>query len=137
MKEEKKGRFLHQEWYEAFGRGEDVQHTPCERDCDWTTTTIAHPISIFSVKEMKFRLKPETITIGSRTINKPISVKPERGTTIYIAMLTDNDKYDEIVWNNYPEDNLYLSRNLCHLTAVDAIAMTDAILELMKSQLDF
>lgn len=91
-----------------------------------------HSLSDFNNPAYRFRLKPQTIQIGSRTIVKPISAKPARGTTIYIAMLTDDDKYDEIVWNNYPEDNLYLSRNLCHLTAVDAIAMTDAILELMK-----
>jgi hypothetical protein len=127
-----KGRFLHQWAYEAFGRGEDVQHTPCERDCDWTSTSIANPISIFSVREMKFRLKPKTIAIGSRTINKPISVKPEIGQVFYVSSVASLGKFLSDTWNNSDNQNEMFDRNLCHLTAVDAIAMTDALLELMK-----
>lgn len=130
MNTEKKGRFLHQEWYEAFGRGEDVQHTPCERDCDWTSTSIASPISIFSAREMKFRLKPQTITIGSRTINKPISVKPE--SVYFIASITHPNKFVQHVWTGHVNDNMNFNRKICHLSESDAIAHSDAILELMK-----
>lgn len=126
------GRFLHQWAYEAFGRGEDVQHTPCERDCDWTSTSIANPISIFSAREMKFRLKPKTITIGSRTINKPISVKPAIGTVVYMPHLTSAKKVVSMIWKNDHIDYGILSKNLCHITEQDAINHTDALLELME-----
>lgn len=127
-----KGRFLHQWAYEAFGRGEDLQHTPCERDCDWTSTSIASPISIFNAREMKFRLKPQTIQIGSRTITKPIGVKPENGQTYFIVDLMNKLKYRTNVWRGTDLDIYQFNSGLCHLTAQDSINCADALLELMK-----
>lgn len=125
-----KGRFLHQWAYEAFGRGEDVQHTPCLRDCPWTTVTMDKTIGIFNNPHNKFRLKPQTIIIGSRTINKPISVKPE--SVYFVASITHPNKFVQHVWTGHVNDNMNFNRKICHLTKEDAIAMTDAVLELMK-----
>lgn len=133
MKEEKKGRFLHQEWYEAFGRGEDLEFrdTPHEH---WRPIRIDfHTIDIFAKYDCReFRLKPQTIQIGTRTIVKPISVKPDIGTRFYLADIAMQDKYNTFVWNDRETDSILLGRGICHLTKEDAVAMTDAILELMK-----
>lgn len=129
-----KGRFLHQWAYEAFGRGEELEYTStawkgAERYAD---VGEYNTLNIFDVAEITFSLKPQTIQIGSRTINKPISVKPEIGTRFYIPALCLSQKYDVLTWANSKTDNLWLNRNLCHLTKQDAINMADALLELMK-----
>jgi hypothetical protein len=133
----KKGRFLHQEWYEAFGRGEDVQYLSGNRQDiatnNWQDLDSGrHVICAFDDQNWQFRLKPQTITIGSRTINKPISVKPELNQQFYVTDLLLSEKYNLFLWRDSKSDNLLFNRNLCHLTKEDAIAMTDALLELMK-----
>lgn len=129
---EKKGRFLHQEWYEAFGRGEDVQFHP-NNDTQWRDIRLNfHTMDLFDVASHDFRLKPKTIQIGARTIVKPISVKPEIGRTYFIVDLMNKLKYRTNVWRGTDLDIYQFNSGLCHLTAVDAIAMTDALLELMK-----
>lgn len=128
-----KGRFLHQWAYEAFGRGEDVQHTPCLRDCPWTTVTMDKTIGIFNNPHNKFRLKPQTIIIGSRTINKPISVKPELGQEFYVSSIASIGMALSDNWKNSDSQNEVFNRNLCHLTKEDAINHTDALLELMAT----
>lgn len=132
MNTEKKGRFLHQEWYEAFGRGDDVQFKH-STDNQWRDLRLDfHTLNLFNVPDHKFRLKPRTIQIGSRTINAPISVKPNLNDSFYISSTIHQDKYLKTVWHDSATDNDLLNRQICHLTADDAINMTDALLELMK-----
>ena len=131
MKEEKKGRFLHQWAYEAFGRGEDVQIGGAHA-FEYFDLNFQHSLSDFNNPAYRFRIKPQTIQIGSRTINKPISVKPENGQTYFIVDLMNKLKYRTNVWRGTDLDIYQFNNNLCHLTAADAIAMTDALLELMK-----
>ena len=130
MKEEKKGRFLHQEWYEAFGRGADVQFDN-GRSGWMDISPISHVISLFD-QTYKFRLKPQTITIGSRTINKPISVKPEIGQEFYVSSIASIGMALSDNWKDSDSQNEVFNRNLCHLTKEDAIAHCNALLELMK-----
>ena len=126
-----KGRFLHQEWYEAFGRGDDVQIAG-EYVGQYSDITTSDHISVFNNTTLTFRLKPKTIQIGSRTINKPISVKPEIGTVVYMPHLTSAKKVVSMIWEDNHLDYGILSKNLCHITEQDAINHTDALLELVK-----
>lgn len=132
MNTEKKGRFLHQEWYEAFGRGEDVQFDLEIGGDGFDDVTDSYNIRIFNDETYIFRLKPQTMRIGTHTINKPISVKPNVGTFVFVSDATHEDKYFSNRWADSMTDNLYLSRNLCHLTSEDAVKMTDALLSLME-----
>ena len=127
----KKGRFLHQEWYEAFGRGEDVQIAG-EYVGQYSDITTSDHISVFNNTTLTFRLKPKTITIGSRTITKPISVKPEIGTVIYVSSIASIGMALSDNWKNSDSQNEVFNRNLCHLTKEDAVAHTEALIELMK-----
>lgn len=132
-KVESKGRFLHQWAYEAFGRGEDVQFKLTNHsDNQWKTLSTHSTFEKFNENQYEFRLKPQTIQIGSRTINKPISVKPEMGQVYFISNITGPTKYGEHTWCDDELDNLWLKRNLLHLTKEDAISHCDALLELMK-----
>lgn len=126
------GRFLHQWAYEAFGRGEDLEYSYPLNGMWVELSDSKHSMSIFNGKEVTFRLKPQTIQIGSRTINKPISVKPERNTKYYFPSLHSFHKYDNYSWQDTDADNRIFNANLCHLTSVDAINHCDALLELMK-----
>ena len=127
-----KGRFLHQEWYEAFGRGEALEYSYPLNGMWVELSDSKHTLSIFNGKEVTFRLKPQTIQIGSRTIVKPISEKPEMGNMYYIPLLSVAKKYEERQWHDNAWDNIMIDRNMIHLTADDALAHCDAILELMK-----
>ena len=131
MNTEKKGRFLHQEWYEAFGRGEDVEYTS-EKLMGWRSVGMSNCFDVFNHGYIKFRLKPQTMQIGSRTINKPISVKPEIGQEYYMPSLSNSCKYSFETWSDNNYDKEVFNRNLCHITADDAVKMTDALLSLMK-----
>jgi hypothetical protein len=135
MKEEKKGRFLHQWAYEAFGRGEDLEYIFNTNPNDvWEIVNYDNVLlNIFNDSQTSFRLKPQTITIGSRTINKPISVKPEMGTEIFWPELTHTTKFGRHIWQNTPLNNRLLKEGLLFLTAFDAITITDAFLELINT----
>jgi len=127
-----KGRFLHQEWYEAFGRGEELEFKSPNYAYCFIQLNPNIKMSIFDDTMATFRLKPKTITIGSRTIVKPISVKPERNTRFYLADIAMQDKYNTFLWNDSEADRMLLGRGICHLTKEDAVAHTEALLELMK-----
>jgi len=129
--ETSKGRFLHQWAYEAFGRGEDVQIGGAHA-FEYFDLNFQHSLSDFNNPAYRFRLKPQTIQIGSHTINKPISVKPEMGAEYFVVDLQDKKKYDTDEWTDHDVDNLFLERGLIHLTKDDAINHADALLELMK-----
>jgi hypothetical protein len=131
-KVENKGRFLHQWAYEAFGRGEDLLLKMINNKCTVLQVNSAMGLHIFDDANNHFSLKPQTIQIGSRTINKPISVKPEIGAEYFVVDLHDKKKYDTHEWTDHDVDNLFLERGLIHLTKDDAINHTDALLELMK-----
>jgi len=127
------GRFLHQEWYEAFGRGGDVQFKLTNHsDNQWKTLSTHSTFEKFNENQYEFRLKPQTIQIGSRTIVKPISVKPEMGAEYFVIDLNDKIKYDTHEWTDHDVDNLFLERGLIHLTKDDAINHAESLLELMK-----
>ena len=54
-----KGRFLHQEWYDAFGRGEDVQFKLTNHsDNQWKTLSTHSTFEKFNENQYEFRLKP-------------------------------------------------------------------------------
>jgi len=131
VKEEKKGRFLHQWAYEAFGRGEDVQIGGAHA-FEYFDLNFQHSLSDFNNPAYRFRLKPKTIQIGSRTINKPISVKPEMGDIVYVANLTDIDLVTEQKWKNTVLHIHFFDLGLLHKSKEDAIAHCEALLELMK-----
>ena len=59
-------------------------------------------------------------------------MKPDRDTVFYIPDLGMECKYARLIWMDSDYYNYLLASNLCHLTESDAIAMTDAILELIK-----
>lgn len=126
-----KGRFLHQWAYEAFGRGEDVQIGGAHA-FEYFDLNFQHSLSDFNNPAYRFRLKPKTIQIGSRTINKPISVKPEKDTPVYASCLNQQYKQYGFGWTDNPHNNLLLERGILFLVDHDAVAMTDALLELMK-----
>lgn len=132
MTTEKKARFLHQEWYEAFGRGEQIEYEWQENGFIALSGTTS--LSAFDDRDVKFRLKPRTIQIGTHTIVKPIDVKPEIGTKVFYPVLNNRQKYDSFVWNNASYCHELFDRSLCHLTADDAIAHTDALLALMSAK---
>ena len=125
------GRFLHQWAYEAFGRGEDVQ-VEYPANTGYREIHDTFTLNLFNNQHYKFRLKPETIQIGSRTIVKPISVKPEIGQTFYVSSIASMGKFLSDKWKNSDSQNEMLVRNLCHLNAADAINHAEVILELME-----
>ena len=126
------GRFLHQWAYEAFGRGEDLEYS-YPLNGMWVELSYSkQTMSIFNGKEVTFRLKPQTIQIGSRTINKPISVKPEMGDIVYVANLTDIDLVTEQKWKKTVVHIHFFDLGLLHKSKEDAIAHCEALLELMK-----
>jgi len=129
---EKKGRFLHQEWYEAFGRGEDLLLKMINNKSTVLQVNSAMGLHIFDDANNHFSLKPQTIQIGSRTINKPISVKPEIGQEFYVSSIASIGMALSDNWKNSDSQNEVFNRNLCHLTKEDAISHTEALLELMK-----
>ena len=131
MKEEKKGRFLHQWAYEAFGRGEDVQ-LKANNESHWNDFSVDHVNFHFNRIDVKFRLKPQTIQIGSRTINKPISVKPEIGDIVYVANLTDIDLVTEQKWKNTALHIHFFDMGLLHKSKEDALNHSMALIETMK-----
>ena len=131
MKEEKKGRFLHQDWYEAFGRGEEVQ-LKADNESHWNNFSVDHVNFHFNRHDVQFRLKPQTIQIGSRTINKPISVKPEMGDIVYVANLTDMDLVTEQKWNNNPLHIHFFDLGLLHKSKEDALNHSMALIKTMK-----
>jgi hypothetical protein len=133
MKEEKKGRFLHQEWLDKYSAGIDIRyHAPRWGNDIFVDVDPYTQLDVFNNSEVIFSLKPETIQIGSRTINKPISVKPEIGTVVYMPHLTSAKKVVSMIWGDNHLDYGILSKNLCHITEQDAINHTDALLELVK-----
>lgn len=129
-----KGRFLHQWAYEAFGRGEELEYIFNNNPNDvWEIVNCNNVLlNIFNASTVSFRLKPQTIQIGSRTINKPISVKPEICTEYFMPSLSSSCKYLYATWNDSNYDKEVLGRSLCHLTKEDAISHCEALLELMK-----
>ena len=130
-----KGRFLHQEWYEAFGRGEDLEYIFNTNPNDvWEIVNCDNVLlNIFNDSKASFRLKPQTIQIGSRTIVKPISVKPEIGTRFYLADIAMQDKYNTFVWDDSEADSMLLGRGICHLTKEDAIMHTELLISLTEA----
>jgi hypothetical protein len=127
-----KGRFLHQWAYEAFGRGEDLLLKMINNKSTVLQVNSAMGLHIFDDANNHFSLKPQTIQIGSRTINKPISVTPENGQTYFIVNLMNKLKYRTNVWRGTDLDLYQFNNNLCHLTAADSINHCDALLELTK-----
>jgi len=126
-----KGRFLHQWAYEAFGRGEDVQ-LKANNESHWNDFSVDHVNFHFNRIDVKFRLKPQTIQIGSRTINKPISVKPEIGDIVYVANLTDIDLVTEQKWKNTALHIHFFDMGLLHKSKEDALNHSMALIETMK-----
>lgn len=133
MNTEKKGRFLHQEWYEAFGRGEDVQYQSDNLSLkEWFNVGLGTTFEIFNAEYIKFRIKPKTITINGHVINAPISVKPDKGVMYYTPCVNAIEKYTNDRWQDDKHDNEMFNRDICHLDKGSAIAHCDALLELMK-----
>jgi len=128
-----KCRFLHQEWLDKYSSGLNIRYQAPRWENDiFVDVDQYSQLDIFNNSEVIFSLKPQTITIGSRTINKPISVKPEYRQIYFVSRLDLVDKYAKQTWVDDKFDELWLNSNLCHLTQQDAINMTDALLELMK-----
>lgn len=126
-----KGRFLHQWAYEAFGRGEDVQIGGAHA-FEYFDLNFQHSLSDFNNPAYRFRLKPQTITIGSRTIVKPLDKTPKSNDRYFIPCLRYASGYQSVIWTNDENDLRSFSRNLCHSTKEAAIDHANAILELMK-----
>ena len=101
----------------------------------WRNVT-APDLTFFNEKYIKFKEKPQTIQIGSRTITKPISVKPEIGTEFYVSSIASICMALSDNWKNSDSQNEVFNRNLCHLTKEDAINHSEAILELFALQME-
>jgi len=126
-----KGRFLHQEWLDLWISGCDLLFK-IKSVSTWNGLSMSNALGVFNNPENEFRIKPQTIQIGSRTINKPINVKPKIKTRYFVADTGDDRKYEEWAWDDCEFDNTLLKNNVIHLTKEDAITHCEALLELMK-----
>ncbi len=82
--------------------------------------------------ELERRRKPRTRMIGNREVPMPITEKPEKKTW-YNCSLPDSTKgYSHCLWLNDEIDNHRLANGLIFATAEDAIANTEAILEMTR-----
>lgn len=83
---------------------------------------------------IQYRLKPRTIKIGNREINAPERETPNEGQTYYIPYFcVFNVKYSTYVWReNDFHMKYHLENGLVFLNKEDAIAATEAMIELLR-----
>lgn len=87
---------------------------------------------------IQYRLKPRTIKIGNREINAPEREPLTYGVGYCCPQLDDDSvdkkhrKYSIIMWKDTEYDNYRLKNGLVFLNKEDAIAATEAMLDLLR-----
>lgn len=105
-------------------------------DTVWDITDMSYTEMEGLDDELLFRVKPETIRIGSVDVPKPLSYQPVRGTEVFSPdiLLTGYDGKGDYIVRKFDSDkqlHLYLlSRGMLHLTADAATLHTAALVEI-------
>lgn len=78
--------------------------------------------------DVKFRVKPKTISINGIEVPAPERQELSEGTRYYIPQLMSAELYNWDTWRDKPMDKRALSRGTVHLTKESAVQHAKALL---------
>ena len=78
--------------------------------------------------DVKYRIKPLTITVNGFEVPEPLRAKPSVGDEYCVASPSDVGMHYCTLWSDDEYENCRLSRGLCHASQEAAIAHAKAML---------
>ena len=78
--------------------------------------------------DVKYRIKPRTITVNGFEVPEPMQEAPTAGAEYFTPNITGDELWARANWNSDRFDKRWLSRGLCHTTNEAAIAHAKAML---------
>ena len=83
-------------------------------------------------EDIRYRIKPTTIKIGSHEVPEPLRVEPATGTEHWVVRLSAIEPVFVATWGVSSSDRYRLECGLVHLTKDAALAHAEALIELSK-----
>ena len=115
----------------ADGKQIQFQYTPVDVWVAATYSTALSEITRSVYPANRFRIKPDTTTIGGKELNAPLRVAPEQRTRYYIPDFHEKSP-TEHMWADDSSDHKWLAAGICFATEADAKAVAEAFLALLK-----
>ena len=120
-------------WLRAIADGETVE---CWLGEQWVEMTFPSAVHEFLITkdDNRYRIKPQTITIGKYEVAEPIKVAPTENTLYWTLNQIAEGTASSYTWSGDDIDNMFLDSGMCWLKREDAELAAKAITELLTGK---
>jgi len=118
----------------AWLDGEKVQYADVDEENWRDLDDQNHHLSLFGIKDIKFRIAPKTININGHEVPKPCRKKLEDGAEYFYPCPSYNSGYSSFYWHDNPYNFYLLKIGFVHLTKEAAMKHAEALLSFTQSE---